>query len=105
MTQGEDWLRKRPIFAYVRFCNFLANFDMPTVLYINGFRFFFYMNEHEPIHIHVEKGACNARIILIPTIIISNNHGFKKKEIRSILDIIVCNYGNIIQAWHDTFDK
>ena len=28
---------------------------MPTVLYINGFRFFFYMNEHEPIHIHVEK--------------------------------------------------
>ncbi len=30
---------------------------MPTVLLINGWRFFFYSNENnEPIHIHVQKG-------------------------------------------------
>jgi hypothetical protein len=30
---------------------------MPTVLYIKGWRFFFYSNEgNEPIHIHVQKG-------------------------------------------------
>lgn len=29
---------------------------MPTILTTNGFRFFFYSNEHLPIHIHVEKG-------------------------------------------------
>lgn len=78
---------------------------MPTVLYINGFRFFFYMNEHEPIHIHVEKGTCNARIVLVPKIVVSFNHGFKRNEMRSILDIIVCNYEKIIQTWHNTFDK
>jgi hypothetical protein len=30
---------------------------MPTILYIDGWRFFFYSNErNEPIHIHVQKG-------------------------------------------------
>ena len=29
---------------------------MPTILYIDGWRFFFYANErNEPIHIHVQK--------------------------------------------------
>ncbi|TLU99126.1 DUF4160 domain-containing protein [Dyadobacter luticola] len=78
---------------------------MPTVLYINGFRFFFWLNEHEPIHIHVERGKCSARIELVPKIAVSYNRGFKKNEMRSILDIIVCNYGKIIQAWNNTFDQ
>ncbi|WP_291196510.1 DUF4160 domain-containing protein [Dyadobacter sp.] len=63
------------------------------------------MNEHEPIHIHVEKGKCNARIVLVPEIEVSYNHGFKKNEMRVIKDIIVCNYEKIIQAWHNSFDK
>ena len=30
---------------------------MPTILYIDGWRFFFYSNErNEPIHIHIQKG-------------------------------------------------
>ena len=30
---------------------------MPTILLINGWRFFFYSNEgYEPIHIHCQKG-------------------------------------------------
>ncbi len=35
---------------------------MPTVLFIFGWRFYFYANENkEPIHIHAEKGdmECN----------------------------------------------
>ena len=35
---------------------------MPTVLKIDGFRFFFFSDEHEPIHIHIEKADCYARI-------------------------------------------
>lgn len=35
---------------------------MPTVLYINGWRFFFYANERgEPMHIHCTKGECDAK--------------------------------------------
>ncbi|WP_456430322.1 DUF4160 domain-containing protein, partial [Nitratifractor sp.] len=37
---------------------------MPTVLRKDGFRFFFYSDEHTPSHIHVEKGEAYARIEL-----------------------------------------
>jgi hypothetical protein len=30
---------------------------MPTVFIKDGFRFFFYSNEHRPIHVHVRKGG------------------------------------------------
>jgi Domain of unknown function (DUF4160) len=31
---------------------------MPTILFMNGWRLFFYSNEgDEPVHIHAEKGG------------------------------------------------
>ena len=33
---------------------------MPTIIIIDGFRFFFYSNEHLPKHIHIEKGEKTA---------------------------------------------
>jgi len=29
---------------------------MPTILRIDGYRFFFFSDEHLPTHIHIEKG-------------------------------------------------
>lgn len=38
---------------------------MPTILRIQGFRFFFYSNEgNEPPHIHVEKAEASAKFWL-----------------------------------------
>ena len=37
---------------------------MPTLLKINGFRFFFYSNEHEPMHIHILKNENFAKVSL-----------------------------------------
>jgi hypothetical protein len=34
---------------------------MPTVLNIDGFRFFFYSNEHLLKHIHIEKAGKTAK--------------------------------------------
>ena len=35
---------------------------MPTVLYVKGWRFFFYSDEgNEPIHIHVQKGDSESK--------------------------------------------
>ncbi len=28
---------------------------MPTVFYIKGYRFMFYSDDHEPIHVHVKR--------------------------------------------------
>ncbi|HRF58095.1 MAG TPA: DUF4160 domain-containing protein, partial [Campylobacterales bacterium] len=36
--------------------------NLPTLLVKNGFKFFFYANEHEPKHIHVMNGGGFAKI-------------------------------------------
>ena len=33
---------------------------MPTLLTIFGLRFFFYLDEHEPIHVHVKHGEAES---------------------------------------------
>ena len=30
---------------------------MPTIFEQEGYRFFFYSNDHEPIHVHVQRAA------------------------------------------------
>ena len=35
--------------------------DMPTVFNLFGYRFWFYGNDHTPIHIHVQKGGAVAK--------------------------------------------
>ena len=77
---------------------------MPTILLQNGFRFFFYANEHLPIHIHVSKGDAIAKIELDPEIDIIYNRSFKPREIKQIVDIIVENYEYLIEQWHETFN-
>ena len=64
---------------------------MPTVLFINGFRFFFFMNEHLPIHVHVAKAGCKAKLELLPEIKLIRNQGFRVKEVKEILQITVEN--------------
>jgi len=40
---------------------------MPTLLQVEGFRFFFYSNERgEPPHVHVERGEGEAKFWLDP---------------------------------------
>ena len=44
-------------------------YDMPTLLRLFGLRFFFYLDEHRPIHVHVEYGGKLAKIELEPEIV------------------------------------
>ena len=38
---------------------------MPTILFVMGWRFFFYSNEgHEPIHVHCKKGDMECKFWL-----------------------------------------
>lgn len=38
---------------------------MPTIFIIFGYRFYFWSNEHNPIHVHVEKETVKQNITLI----------------------------------------
>lgn len=53
---------------------------MPTLFIIFGYRFFFWSNEHEPIHVHVAKGDYEAQYTIDP-ISLTNNLGFKNNEL------------------------
>ncbi len=78
---------------------------MPTVLLIDGYRFFFYMNDHEPIHVHVSKAGKEARFDLVPEIDLTYCRGFKKNELRDILSLLVDHYDTFIDAWRQTFGE
>ena len=61
---------------------------MPTILIINGYRFFFYSNENnEPIHIHIEKADATGKVWLEP-IEVEYFIGFSAREQREIMKFI-----------------
>jgi hypothetical protein len=52
---------------------------MPTALKIEGYRFFFFSNEHLPSHIHIEKGDGYAKVEL-HTLKVVEGHQLTSKE-------------------------
>ena len=77
---------------------------MPTVFIFFGFRFMFYSNDHEPVHIHVFKDNCEAKFNGTPVSLIYN-HGFKKRELALIESVIEENAEVIVDRWNAYFKK
>ncbi len=79
---------------------------MPTILLINGLRFFFYSNEgNEPIHIHVTKASANGKIWLDPEIEIAYLIGFSKSEEKEIMHLVSSNLQLFKTKWNEYFGK
>ena len=76
---------------------------MPTILRINGFRFFFYSNEHLPIHIHVEKDNKTAKYNLIEITLVKSN-GFNTSELKEIRKLVDSNVELIKIRWNEYFN-
>jgi len=75
----------------------------PTILYIRGWRLFFYSNEgNEPMHIHAKKGNAECKFWIYPDFFdIEEVYSFNlnpslKREIRQI---IFNHFEEIIEAW------
>jgi hypothetical protein len=79
---------------------------MPTLLTINGVRFFFYSNENkEPVHVHVTKGNASGKIWLEPLIEIVYFDGFTKAEEKAIMEAILLNIEEFKIKWNEHFSK
>ena len=76
---------------------------MPTLLYIFGLRFYFYSEEHLPIHVHVENGDGKAKIDLQSGSVIENK-GLKPKDLKRAEDAVRMYKEDFIQAWNERFD-
>jgi hypothetical protein len=77
---------------------------MPTILRIDGFRFFFFSNEHEPKHIHIEKGDMYARIE-IDSLKVTDSYNTSSKDIRKMLELVEKNKQKLQGAWDEYFTK
>jgi hypothetical protein len=75
---------------------------VPTLLKQNGFKFFFYANEHEPKHIHIIKGEGFAKVEL-ETLKVTQNF-LKPKDLKIALEIIKQNQINFIRVWDEWFN-
>ena len=74
---------------------------MPTIFSKNGFRFFFYSNEHRPIHVHVRKGGGEAVFEVEGEVGLRESVGLKMRELKEAEDLAAEHQQLIIQAWHE----
>ena len=78
---------------------------MPTLLILFGLRFYFYMKDHEPIHIHVENSDGEAKFEIESEIVLVYNHGLKTKDLRLAQSILEENKENFINEWKKVFEN
>ena len=77
---------------------------MPTIFILFGFRFMFFANDYDPIHVHVVKGDISAKFSLFPVALVKNN-GLKPSELKLVESIIEENQEIIAEQWNKFFNK
>jgi hypothetical protein len=76
---------------------------VPTVLRIDGFRFYFYSHEpNEPPHVHVDRAEATAKIWL-EDVSAAWNHGFPARELNGILGYVQEHRAMLLEAWYEFF--
>ncbi|RZJ17660.1 MAG: DUF4160 domain-containing protein [Acinetobacter sp.] len=77
---------------------------MPTLFIIFGLRFFFYSNEHLPIHVRVRNADGEAKFEVEEVKLVSNK-GLKNKDINLAQSLIEENKEIIIAKWNEYHKK
>ncbi len=76
---------------------------MPTILFKNGWRFFFFANEgDEPMHIHVLKGEKSCKFFIDEEsvgIMLSKQKRMRNKDLKEVKEIIFENFNYIAESW------
>lgn len=74
---------------------------MPIVFEKDGYRFFFYSNDHEPIHIHVRYGGGEAVFNLEGEVALRESAGLKVRELARAQELAEENKTVIVQYWYE----
>lgn len=76
---------------------------MPTLFTIFGLRFYFYSEEHLPIHVHVRNSDGRAKIQVDPEVVLIENKGIKPNDLKKALILADLYKEQITEFWYEFF--
>jgi len=75
---------------------------MPTILFVNGFQFIIWPDDHEPPHVHVFKGDGEAKVSLgngeQPPAFVTI-YGLSRREAKFIWRVVAEHQDELLAAW------
>lgn len=74
---------------------------MPKVFEKDGYRFFFYSNEHRPIHVHVRYGDGEAVFDVEESVELRESQDMKLRELAKAQRLAEENRQLILEKWHE----
>lgn len=74
---------------------------MPKVFEKDGFRFFFYSNDHTPIHVHVRYGGGEAVFDVESGVELRESRSMKLGELTKARQLAVENRALIVEKWYE----
>ena len=77
---------------------------MPTLLNKDGFRFFFYANDHLPRHVHWIGHGGEIKIIL-KNLELVHNFAMKTNDLKRALKIVEVNRLSFMGQWDEFFEE
>lgn len=74
---------------------------MPKIFEKDGFQFFFYSNEHRPIHVHVRYADGEAVFDVENEVQLRESQGMKVRELARAEQLAKDHRALILQKWHE----
>ncbi len=74
---------------------------LPKVFEKDGFSFFFYSNEHRPIHVHVRHGDGEAVFEVEDSVELRESQNMKLSELSKAHQLAVENRQLILEKWYE----
>jgi hypothetical protein len=74
---------------------------MPIVFVKDGYEFFFYSNEHEPIHVHVRHGGGEAVFDVEELVELRESQKMKMNELNKAQKLAREHRDMIMEKWHE----
>jgi hypothetical protein len=78
---------------------------VPKIFEKDGYLFFFYSNEHRPIHVHVRRGGGEAVFEVENGVELRESQGLKVRELSQAEALAEEHRELIIRKWHEHFNR
>lgn len=78
-----------------------SGFKMPIIFEKNGFRFFFYSNEHNPVHVHVRYAGGEAVFEIDTSVVLREAQNMKVSDLARAQRLAEKHKQLILEKWNE----